>query len=111
MDPKVNRLTELLHPPERNAPRVAKVDGSRKTRTKRGLAACAGEFGRLLVLANTAPMVAHAHEDFNVIVHRDGPAVPWRVGGRELLLEASHALIVRPWEVHERLAGANQPSV
>jgi AraC-like DNA-binding protein len=63
------------------------------------------------VLANTAPMVAHAHEDFNVIVHRDGPAVPWRVGARELLLEACHALIVRPWEVHERLAGANQPSV
>jgi AraC-like DNA-binding protein len=67
------------------------------------------EYGRVTVNLDERTLVAHAHAETHIIFKLGANDAPFRVGNDRLEANDDHALVIRPWTVHARLAGG--PSV
>jgi AraC-like DNA-binding protein len=76
-----------------------------------GVAVFQGASCRVLILASRRALASHAHEEYQFIFHRGGPPVPFRIGGKTRLLFEAQALLLNPWQTHERLRGSGLPSL
>jgi AraC family transcriptional regulator len=62
-----------------------------------------GEFGRVAILDLDEPLVVHAHSQCQLIFKVGGKDSAFRVGKRELRLDAGSAILLSSWEPHQYL--------
>jgi len=65
-----------------------------------------GDYGRVTVNLDERGLVAHAHAETHVIFKLGAEDAPFRVGNDRVVVTDNNALVIQPWTVHARLAGA-----
>lgn len=60
-----------------------------------------GRFGRATVAARGRDLVAHAHPQFNVLIHLGGDDITMRTADASLNLTDDTVILFNPWETHD----------
>lgn len=58
------------------------------------------EHSRILFSGVGKPLIAHAHPQFQVLVHMEGPPIGLVVQKTTVVIRERHAVLIRPWVAH-----------